>query len=180
MLVASDDFSKFGGSGNRLRLLQLIDEHGENLGIVTVRIALARAKLLGLDLFLVQPDADPPVAQIMDSARYKFDLDRKSRELRKKHSQPDVIEIKMRYKIEEHDYQVKLRKARESLLEQNQIKFAIPLRGREMQHNDFAMELANSFFEDVKDLATLDKDAKIEGQAIIMILSPISSERSAH
>ncbi len=86
----------------------------------------------------------------------------------------------MRYKIEAHNYQVKLRKARESLAQGASIKFEIPLRGREMQHSNIAIELANRFFEDVKDLATSDKDAKIEGRAFIMILSPISSQRSAH
>lgn len=161
----------------RVREVRLIDEEGGQVGIVPTRQALAQAKESGLDLFLVQPDANPPVAKIMDYGRYKFDLDKKSRETRKKQHQPDIKEIKMRYKIEEHDYQVKLRKAQEFLTHGDKIKCVIPLRGREMQHSNIAMELANRFFDDVKELATMDKDAKIEGRAIIMILSPISPKR---
>lgn len=161
----------------RVREVRLIDEEGNQVGIVQTRQALTQAKELGLDLFLVQPDANPPVAKIMDFGRYKFEQDKKARETKKKQHQADVKEIKMRYKIEEHDYQVKLRKATEFLTDGDKVKCVIPLRGREMQHSNMAMDLMNRFSEELKELGAPDKEPKIEGRNIIMILSPISPKR---
>ncbi len=161
----------------RVREVRLIDEEGNQVGIVPTRQALTQAKESGLDLFLVQPDANPPVAKIMDFGRYKFEQDKQTRATRKKQHQADVKEIKMRYKIEEHDYQVKLRKAQEFLTHGDKIKVIIPLRGREMQHSNMAMTLVNRFAEELKDLGAIDKEAKVEGRSIIMILSPISPKR---
>lgn len=161
----------------RVREVRLIDEEGNQVGIVPTRQALAQAKESGLDLFLVQPDANPPVAKIMDFGRFKFEQDKKARETKKKQHNADVKEIKMRYKIEEHDYQVKLRKAQEFLTHGDKIKVVVPLRGREMQHSNMALELMNRFAEELKDLGAIDKEAKIEGRNIIMILSPLNPKR---
>lgn len=156
----------------RDREVRLIDEDGAQLGIVPTREALSTAREKGLDLFLVQPDANPPVARIMDYGRYKFDLEKKAREAKKKHHIVDVKEIKMRYKIEEHDYQVKLRKATESLIEGDKLKVLIQLRGREVQHANMAMALMGRFFGDLDNLAIYDREPKLEGKSVIMILSP--------
>lgn len=156
----------------RDREVRLIDEDGGQLGIKPTREALSIAREKGLDLFLVQPDANPPVARIMDYGRYKFDLEKRAREAKKKHHIADVKEIKMRYKIEEHDYQVKLRKAKESLVEGDKLKVLIQLRGREVQHADMAMTLMGRFFADLDNLAIYDREPKLEGKSVIMILSP--------
>ncbi|MBX9692796.1 MAG: translation initiation factor IF-3 [Cyanobacteria bacterium] len=158
----------------RVREVRLIDEEGGQVGIVPTRQAVGMAKEKGLDLFLVQPDANPPVAKIMDYGRYKFEQDKKAREARKKQHQADVKEIKMRYKIEDHDYQVKLRKAQEFLTHGDKIKVVTMLRGRELQHSDMAMDLMNKFFDELKDLGTMDREPKVEGRNVIMILSPLS------
>jgi translation initiation factor IF-3 len=157
----------------RDREVRLIDEDGGQLGIVPPRDALATAREKGLDLFLVQPDASPPVARIMDYGRFKFEQEKRAREAKKKHHIVDVKELKMRYKIEDHDYQVKVRSAQKFLTEGDKIKVLIMLRGREVQHAGLAMSLMNKFSNELKDLAMIDREPKLEGKTVIMILSPL-------
>jgi translation initiation factor IF-3 len=157
----------------RDRELRLIDDDGTQLGIVPTRDALTTAKEKGLDLFVVQPDANPPVAKIMDYGRHKFEQEKKARETKRKHHIVDVKEIKMRYKIEEHDYQVKLRNAHKFLTDGDKIKVLTILRGREMQHKDMAMKLMQKFAEELKELAIMDREPKMEGKSVLMILSPL-------
>ncbi len=156
----------------RDREVRLIDEEGTQMGILPTREALSIARERGLDLFLVQPDASPPVARIMDYGRFKFEQEKRSREAKKKHHVVDVKEIKMRYKIEDHDYQVKLRSAQKFLQEGDKIKVLIMLRGREVQHKDLALGLMGRFLKELDDLAIVDREAKLEGKSVIMILSP--------
>lgn len=160
----------------RDRELRVIDEDGTQLGIVPTREALTTAKEKGLDLFVVQPDANPPVAKIMDYGRHKFEQEKKARETKRKHHIVDVKEIKMRYKIEEHDYQVKLRNAHKFLTDGDKIKVLTILRGREMQHKDMAMKLMQKFAEELKDLAIMDREPKMEGKSVLMILSPLPQQ----
>lgn len=160
----------------RDRELRVIDEDGTQLGIVPTREALTTAKEKGLDLFVVQPDANPPVAKIMDYGRHKFEQEKKNRETKRKHHIVDVKEIKMRYKIEEHDYQVKLRNAHKFLNDGDKIKVLTILRGREMQHKDMAMKLMQKFAEELKDLAIMDREPKMEGKSVLMILSPLPQQ----
>jgi translation initiation factor IF-3 len=157
----------------RDREVRLIDEDGSQLGIVPTREALATARDKGLDLLLVQPDANPPVARILDYGRHKFEADKRERENKKKHHIVDVKEIKMRYKIEDHDYQVKVRSGQKFLNDGDKIKVLILLRGREMQHKDLAMSLMHRFANELKDLGLVDREPRIEGKSVIMILSPI-------
>jgi translation initiation factor IF-3 len=157
----------------RDREVRLIDEDGSQLGIVPTREALQTARDKGLDLFLVQPDANPPVAKILDYGRHKFEADKRERETKKKHHKVDVKEIKMRYKIEDHDYQVKVRSSQKFLSDGDMIKVLILLRGREMQHKDLAMALMHRFANELKDLGLVDREPRIEGKSVIMILSPI-------
>jgi len=153
--------------------VRLIDDDGSQLGIIATREALQTARDKGLDLFLVQPDANPPVARIMDYGRFKFENEKKSRETKKKHHIVDVKEIKMRYKIEEHDYQVKVRSGQKFLNDGDKIKVLIMLRGREMQHKNLALDLMHKFSNELKDLGIVDREPRIEGKSVIMILSPI-------
>jgi translation initiation factor IF-3 len=157
----------------RDREVRVIDEDGGQLGIVTRQEALQIARDKGLDLLIVQPDATPPVAKILDFHRYEFENKKKDRENKKKHNIVDIKEIKMRYKIEEHDYQVKLRSGHKFLNDGDKIKVNMMLRGREMQHKHLAMDLLKRFAEDLKDLGLVDKEPKLEGKSVIMIISPI-------
>jgi translation initiation factor IF-3 len=160
----------------RDREVRLIDEDGTQLGIIPTREALNTAKEKGLDLFLVQPDANPPVARILDYGRHKFENEKRNRETKKKHHIQDIKEIKMRYKIEEHDYQVKIRAGTKFLGDGDKVKVVIVLRGREMQHKDMAITLMNKFANELKDVGMIDREAKIEGKSILMILSPLSTQ----
>lgn len=160
----------------RDREVRLIDEDGAQMGIVPTKEALFAARDKGLDLFLVQPDASPPVARIMDYGRFKFEQEKKARETKKKHHVVDVKELKMRYKIEDHDFQVKLRSATKFLNDGDKIKVVIMLRGREVQHSDLALSLMNRFADSLKDLAMIDREPKLEGKAVIMILSPLPTK----
>jgi translation initiation factor IF-3 len=157
----------------RDREVRLIDEDGTQLGIVPTREALSTAKEKGLDLLLVQPDANPPVARILDFGRHKFEEEKRKRETKRKQHVVDVKEIKMRYKIEDHDYQVKLRAAQKFLNDGDKVKVLTILRGREMQHKDMAMSLMTRFATELKDLALMDREPKMEGKSVIMILSPV-------
>ncbi|MDR3616291.1 MAG: translation initiation factor IF-3 [Candidatus Obscuribacterales bacterium] len=157
----------------RDREVRLIDEDGAQLGIIPTREALATAKEKGLDLFLVQPDANPPVGRIMDYGRFKFEQEKKNRETKRKHHIVDIKEIKMRYKIEEHDYQVKLKHAIKFLNDGDKIKVLTILRGREMQHKSMAMDLMTKFANELKELGIMDREPKMEGKSVIMILSPL-------
>ncbi len=157
----------------RDRELRVIDEDGGQIGIVTRQEALQIAREKGLDLLVVQPDAAPPVAKILDFHRYEFENKKKDRENKKKHHIVDVKEIKMRYKIEEHDYQVKLRSGHKFLNEGDKIKVNMMLRGREMQHKHLALDLLRRFADDLKDLGIVDKEPRQEGKSVIMIISPI-------
>ena len=157
----------------RDREVRLIDEDGSQLGIVPTKEALLTAKEKGLDLLLVQPDAAPPVARILDYGRFKFETEKRARETKKKHHIIDVKEIKMRYKIEEHDYRVKVRSGHKFLNDGDKIKVVILLRGREMQHKGMAMDLMNKFANELKDLGIVDREPRMEGKSVIMIISPI-------
>ncbi len=172
---SDDDKPKKGLLNERIQAIevQLIDEHDKHLGVVLTEEALNTARERGLDLYLVQPDANPPVARILDYRRFKFDQQKKELELKRKHHIVDVKEIKMRYKIEDHDYQVKLRNAQMFLNKGDKIKVVIMLRGREMQHSNMAVELMNRFSDHLKDLAIIDREPYLEGKSVIMLLSAI-------
>jgi translation initiation factor IF-3 len=160
----------------RDREVRLIGEDGAQLGIVATREALNAAREKGLDLFLVQPDATPPVARILDYGKFKFEQEKRARETKKKHHVVDIKELKMRYKIEEHDYQVKFRSAQKFLSEGDKVKVLIMLRGRETQHSNLALDLLSRFASDLKGLGIIDREPKIEGRTVIMNISPVSQK----
>jgi translation initiation factor IF-3 len=157
----------------RDREVRLIDEDGAQLGIVPTREAIQTAKDKGLDLLCVQPDSNPPVAKILDYGRFKYEAEKRDRETKKKQHFVDVKEVKMRYKIEEHDYQVMFRRGQKFLNDGDKIKVIVLLRGREMQHKDMALTLMHRFSNDLKDLGIVDREPRLEGKSVIMILSPI-------
>jgi translation initiation factor IF-3 len=150
----------------------LIDEDGTKLGVILTDEALQIARERGLDLFLVQPNAIPPVARLIDYGRHKFELEKREREVKRKQSVSELKEIRMRYEIDDHDYQVKLRSARAFLKNGDRIKLTVALRGREIQHADLALALLNRFGEELGDLATWNDEPKLDGKTAVMVLSP--------
>jgi translation initiation factor IF-3 len=165
--------------GDKDKEVRLLDEDGTQLGIVPTKDALMIAREKGLELFLVQPDANPPVARLMDYGRFKFELGKKARETKQRTHVLDLKEIKMRYKIGDNDYQIKLRHAIEFLQDGDRVKVLTILHGREMEHKVLATALMQKFASELKELAVIDREPKVEGKSVIMILSP-APQRQPH
>ena len=138
---------------------------------MTLQDALAKAAESDLDLVEVAPTAKPPVCRIMDYGKFRYEQQRKDREARKKQKTFDVKEVKLRPKIETHDYLVKLKNAQRFLSDGDKVKAVIMFRGRELSHPELGLELLKRMGEDLKDLCIVERDAKLEGRNMIMILA---------
>ncbi|HEY9630328.1 MAG TPA: translation initiation factor IF-3 [Coleofasciculaceae cyanobacterium] len=156
----------------RFPKIRVIDTDGSQLGILTPREAQRMAEEKELDLVLVSDKADPPVCRIMDYGKFKFEQEKKAREARKKQHTSDVKEVKMRYKIEAHDYQVRVDQAERFLKAGDKVKATIMFRGREIQHSDLAEELLKRMATDLQEVAELQQAPKREGRNMMMMLSP--------
>ncbi len=161
----------------RFPKIRVIDSDGSQLGIITPQEALQVAIEKELDLVLVSDKADPPVCRIMDYGKYKFEQEKKAREARKKQHTADVKEVKMRYKIEEHDYQVRINQAKRFLEAGDKVKATITFRGREIQHSDLAEELLQRMSQDLQEVAEIQQAPKKEGRNMMMLLSPKKETR---
>ena len=156
----------------RFPKIRAIDTDGTQLGILSPQEALRIAEEKELDLVLVSDKADPPVCRIMDYGKYKFEQEKKAREARKKQHTADVKEVKMRYKIEDHDYQVRVNQAVRFLKDGDKVKATITFRGREIQHSDLAEELLKRMAIDLEEVAEVQQAPKREGRNMMMLLSP--------
>jgi translation initiation factor IF-3 len=152
--------------------IRVIDSEGEQLGIITPKEALARAQEQGLDLVLVSETAKPPVCKIMDYGKYKYEQDKKLKEAKKKQHNADVKEVKMRYKIEPHDYNVRVKNAKRFLLSGDKVKATISFRGREIQHSRLAEDLLRQMAKDLEEFGEVQQFPKREGRNMMMMLSP--------
>jgi translation initiation factor IF-3 len=156
----------------RFPKIRVIDTDGAQLGILTPQEAQRIAVEKELDLVLVSDKADPPVCRIMDYGKFKFEQEKKAREAKKKQHTADVKEVKMRYKIEEHDYQVRINQAERFLKAGDKVKATIMFRGREIQHSDLAEELLKRMATDLQEMAEVQQAPKKEGRSMMMLLSP--------
>ena len=126
-----------------------------------------------LDLVVVSPNQAPPVAKIMNYGKYKYEMDKKAKEARKKQKVVDVKEVKVRYKIDTHDYEVRIKSIKKFLAQGDKVKIVVMLRGREVQHSNLAFDLANRFLTDLEDVQkTIEKKPGLEGRNVITILAP--------
>lgn len=156
----------------RFPKIRVIDTDGTQLGILLPQEALRLAEEKELDLVLVSDKADPPVCRIMDYGKYKFEQEKKAKEAKKKQHTAEVKEVKMRYKIEDHDYQVRVNQAERFLKSGDKVKATITFRGREIQHSDLAEDLLKRMATDLEDLAEVQQAPKREGRNMMMLLSP--------
>lgn len=132
---------------------------------------MAREK--DLDLVVVSPNQSPPVAKILDWGKYKYEIEKRAKEAKKKQHTVDIKEVKMRYKIDVHDYDVRLKAAKKFIAAGNKVKVVVMLRGREIQHSHLAMDLINKFLADFEsENATIEKKPQLEGRNIVMVLAP--------
>ena len=126
-----------------------------------------------LDLVLISPNQEPPVAKILNYGKYKYEQEKKAKEAKKKQHTVEVKEIKIRYKIDTHDYQVRIKSIQKFISQGNKVKIVIMLRGREMQHSNLAFDLASRFMEDLKDSPLVfEKKPQLEGRNVTLYLAP--------
>ena len=154
------------------------DERG-SLGVMSIKDALALAKEEGSDLVEIVPTAEPPVCKIINYGKYKFDIQKKSKEAKKKQKSVQLKEIKMRPQISIHDYNFKMKHIREFLEEGNKVKITIMFRGREMAHTEFGYDLINKIIQDLENEAATEKPAKLEGKNLSAVLNPVKMKKTS-
>jgi len=152
--------------------VRLIDENGEQVGIVSTEDAIQRAEGVELDVVELDPNADPPVCRVMDFGKWKFDQSKKQQAAKKKQKQIQVKEVKFRPGTDSGDYEIKLRNLKRFLEEGDKIKATLRFRGREMAHQELGLELLQRLEKDLEDHATVDQRPKMEGRLMVMTMSP--------
>lgn len=152
--------------------VRLIDENGEQLGIVKLDHAMRIAEERDLDLVKIVPNAAPPVCKIMDYGKYRFEQSKREKEQRKNQTVVETKEIRLSPTIDTHDMEVKAKACKQFLKSGNKVKVSIRFRGRQAAHVDIGADVMNTFVEMVKDVAIVDRPAKQEGRIMQMILSP--------
>jgi translation initiation factor IF-3 len=167
---------KEGPRANRdirgVREVQLIDDTGQNRGVMGFLDALRIAEDAGLDLVEIAPNSTPPVCKILDYGKYRFLEQKKASEARKKQKTVEVKEIKLRPGIDDHDYEVKMKAMKGFFEEGNKVKITLRFRGREMAHQDLGLKVLDRVKTDVADLAKVEMEPNFEGRQVVMVLAP--------
>ena len=152
--------------------VQVIGSEGNNLGVMQLKQAIQMAKDEGLDLIEISPNANPPVCKIMDMGKYKYDLQKKANQAKKKQKIVSLKEIKLRPGTEIHDYNFKIKNAKKFISKGDKVKFTVKFNGREMQHVELGKDLMKRIIEDTKDIGKVETHPKFEGRQMIMIIQP--------
>ena len=152
--------------------VRLVDENGEQVGVVSISDALRRAEIAGMDLMEVSPNADPPVCKILDYGRFRYEAQKKKNEARKKQKVIEVKEIKMRPNIDTHDYEVKMRSIHRFIEEGDKVKVTMRFRGREMVHQDLGKQVLDRVREEMEATAKVEQFPKLEGRQMTMVMAP--------
>ncbi len=152
--------------------VRLIDERGENVGIVATDEAIERAEDAGMDLVEISPGAEPPVCKILDYGRFKYQDQKKRNEARKKQKTIDVKEIKMRPNIDQHDYDVKMRSINRFIADGDKVKVTMRFRGREMVHQELGLKVLDRVRDQLDEVAKVEQFPRLEGRQMIMIVAP--------
>ncbi|WP_439816415.1 translation initiation factor IF-3 [Zavarzinia sp. CC-PAN008] len=152
--------------------VRLIDETGENRGVVSFFEALNLAEMAGLDLVEISPNSDPPVCKLLDVGKFKYESQKKANEAKKKQKIIEIKEIKMRPGIDQHDYDVKLRAIRKFFEEGDKVKLTLRFRGREMAHQDLGMKVLMRVRDEVEEIAKVEQHPKMEGRQMTMVMAP--------
>ena len=153
-------------------MVRLVDQTGEQVGVVSIGRALEMADEVGLDLVEVSPNADPPVCKLLDYGKFKYDAQKKAAEARKRQKTVDIKEIKMRPGINQHDYDVKMRAINKFLDEGDKVKVTLRFRGREMVHQDLGMNVLNRVRDDLGEIVKIEQWPKMEGRQMTMVMVP--------
>ena len=150
----------------------MIDSNGGQLGVISKRDALSKAEEEGLDLVMVSPNANPPVARIMDYGKYRYQQQRKAREQRRNQKIIQVKEIRLSPTIDENDFQTKLRQGRKFIEKHNKVKVSIRFRGRAITHKDLGQEVLDRFSGELADIAVVEQKPNMEGRSMQLQLAP--------
>jgi translation initiation factor IF-3 len=156
----------------KVDVVRCLIDGGEALGVISTDEAMAKANELNLDLVLISPDANPPVAKIMDYGKFRYQEEKKKKEQRKNQTKIDVKEIKLSVKIAENDVSYKVKHAREFLEEGKHVKFRVFLKGREMAHPEAAKEVLMRIWPMVEDISVMDKEPRFEGRYYNLLVLP--------
>ena len=151
--------------------MRLISAQGEQLGIMPLAEAMAKAGEADLDLVKISPNAVPPVCKLMDYGKYRFEQTKRDKEAKKNQRIVEIKEIRMSPGIDTNDFNVKVRNAQRFLSDGNRVKVTVRFRGREMAHTDIGKRLLEKFAEDCTEVATMDKEPKLDGRHMTMFLS---------
>jgi translation initiation factor IF-3 len=152
--------------------VRVINQDGEQLGIVSIEEALQAADEVRLDLVEIAPNSEPPVCRIMDYGKFRFEESKKLQQAKKKQKQTQVKEIKFRPGTDIGDYRIKLRKLIEFLEEGDRVKVTLRFRGREMAHQELGLELLNRVREDLQEYGVVEQEPRREGRVMVMVLAP--------
>ncbi|HEX7819954.1 MAG TPA: translation initiation factor IF-3 [Sphingobium sp.] len=152
--------------------VRVIDEAGENLGVLYTREAIEQAAEVGLDLVEVSPNADPPVCKFLDIGKFKYEAQKKANLARKTQKTQEIKEIKMRPNIDDHDYDTKMKKVHDFIGEGDKVKITLRFRGRELSHQQLGMALLQRVAENVQEVAKVEAYPRMEGRQMLMVLSP--------
>jgi translation initiation factor IF-3 len=151
--------------------VRVVGTNGEMIGVLPTREAIQMAYDAGLDLVEIAAAADPPVCKILDLGKYKYEIQKKKNEARKKQRVTEVKEIKMRPGIDEHDYQVKMRSMRRFLEEGDKVKVTIRFRGRELVHQDLGLKVLDRVREELEGAGKVEQMPRIEGRQMVMVIT---------
>ncbi|HSH28042.1 MAG TPA: translation initiation factor IF-3 [Wenzhouxiangella sp.] len=154
------------------REVRVVGSEGDQIGVMEVRDALARAREEGMDLVEIAPQADPPVCRIMDWGKYRFEQSKKAQAARKKQKQTQVKEVKFRPGTDDHDYDVKMRNLRRFIEEGDKVKVTLRFRGREMAHQELGRDLLERVEKDMIEETVVEQRPRMEGRQMVMMLSP--------
>jgi translation initiation factor IF-3 len=154
-----------------VREVRLIDENGENVGVVETRAAMQRAQDVGLDLVEISPNASPPVCKILDFGKYKYEAQKKAAEARKKQKVIEIKEIKLRPMIDDHDYQIKLRNMRGFLEDGDKVKVTLRFRGREFAHQELGIKVLERVRSNLEDIGKVEQFPRMEGRQMVMVIA---------
>jgi translation initiation factor IF-3 len=156
----------------RVPEVRLIDQNGQNVGVVATSAAMARAVEAGLDLVEISPDSKPPVAKILDYGKFKYQEQKKAAEARKRQKVVEIKEIKMRPSIDDHDYDVKMRSMKRFFDEGDKVKVTLRFRGRELSHQELGWQVLQRVKSDTEPVAKVEAEPRMEGRQMVMVLAP--------
>lgn len=152
--------------------VRVIDDEGENLGVMFTREAIEQANEKGLNLVEVSPNADPPVCKYLDVGKFRYEAQKKANLARKTQKTQDIKEVKMRPNIDTHDYDVKMRNVTKFIDNGDKVKITLRFRGREMAHQHLGMDLLKKVQDDVAEVAKVEAFPRLEGRQMLMVLAP--------